>query len=104
MRHSRGDSHRAECVRECRRETQRIERERATYDSKFGPSCARAVARGTETGRARCAGCSLLAAAIAATPKAFGVALQFQLQMIQIRAATEEDRDAIWDIFHEIIG
>jgi len=59
------------------------------------------VARGTETGRARCVGRSLLADAIAATD---AVARQFQLRMIQVRAATEADRDAIWNIFHEIIA
>jgi len=59
------------------------------------------VARGTETGRARCVGRSLLADAIAPTD---AVARQFQLQMIQVRAATEADRDAIWNIFHEIIA
>jgi len=59
------------------------------------------VARGTETGRARCVGRSLLADAIAATD---AVALQFQLQVIQIRSATDVDRDAIWNIFHEIIA
>ena len=59
------------------------------------------MARGTETGRARCVGRSLLADAIAPTD---AVARQFQLQMIQVRAATEADRDAIWNIFHEIIA
>jgi L-amino acid N-acyltransferase YncA len=43
----------------------------------------------------------LLAAAIAATE---AVALQFQLRMTKIRAATESDRDAIWNIFHETIA
>jgi L-amino acid N-acyltransferase YncA len=43
----------------------------------------------------------LLAVAIAATE---AVALQFQLRMMKIRAATEADHDAIWNIFHEIIA
>jgi len=59
------------------------------------------VARGTETGRGRCVGRSLLADAIAATD---AVARQLQLRMIQVRAATEADRDAIWNVFQEIIA
>jgi len=46
-------------------------------------------------------GRSLLAAAIAA---AEAVALEFQLRMMKIRAATEADRDAVWNIFHETIA
>ncbi|HEY5992011.1 MAG TPA: N-acetyltransferase [Candidatus Udaeobacter sp.] len=44
---------------------------------------------------------ALLAAAIAATE---AVARQFQLRMMKIRAATESDHDAIWNIFHEIVA
>jgi ribosomal protein S18 acetylase RimI-like enzyme len=43
----------------------------------------------------------LLAAAIPATE---AVALQFHLRMIKIRAASEADRDAVWNIFHETIA
>jgi ribosomal protein S18 acetylase RimI-like enzyme len=32
------------------------------------------------------------------------VALQFHLRMMKIRAATESDRDAIWNIFHETVA
>lgn len=44
---------------------------------------------------------ALLAAAIAATE---AVALQFQLRMMKIRAATESDNDAVWNIFQEIVA
>jgi ribosomal protein S18 acetylase RimI-like enzyme len=44
---------------------------------------------------------AFLAAAIAATE---AVALQFQLRMMKIRAATESDHDALWNIFQEIVA
>ena len=44
---------------------------------------------------------ALLAAAIAATE---AVALQFQLRMMKIRAATKSDHDAVWNIFQEIVA
>ncbi len=44
---------------------------------------------------------ALLAGAIAATE---AVALEFQLRMMKIRAATETDHDAVWNIFHETIA
>ncbi len=59
------------------------------------------MARRTETRRARCVARALLAAAIAATE---AVALQFQLRMMKIRAATESDHDAVWNIFQEIVA
>ena len=55
----------------------------------------------TETRRACCVARALLAAAIAATE---AVALQFHLRMMKIRAASEADRDAVWNIFHETIA
>jgi L-amino acid N-acyltransferase YncA len=45
--------------------------------------------------------CVQLAAAIAATEV---VALQFQLRKMKIRAATEADHDAIWNIFNKIVA
>ena len=42
-----------------------------------------------------------LAGAITATE---AVALQFYLPMMKIRAATEADRDAVWNIFHGTIA
>jgi ribosomal protein S18 acetylase RimI-like enzyme len=44
---------------------------------------------------------AFLAAAIAATE---AVALQFQLRMMKIRAATKSDYDAVWNIFQEIVA
>jgi ribosomal protein S18 acetylase RimI-like enzyme len=44
---------------------------------------------------------ALLAAAIPATE---AVALQFHLRMMKIRAASEADRDAVWNIFQEIVA
>src|SRR2546427_11055303 len=32
------------------------------------------------------------------------VALQFQLRMMKIRAATKSDHDAVWNIFQEIVA
>jgi ribosomal protein S18 acetylase RimI-like enzyme len=59
------------------------------------------VARRAETRRARSVARALLAGAIAATE---AVVLEFQLRMMKIRVATEADRDAIWNIFHEIVA
>jgi len=59
------------------------------------------VARRTETRRACCVARALLAAAMAATE---AVALQFQLRMMKIRAATKSDHDAVWNIFQEIVA
>jgi ribosomal protein S18 acetylase RimI-like enzyme len=59
------------------------------------------VARRTEARRACCVARALLAAAIAATE---AVALQFQLRMMKIRAATKSDYDAVWNIFQEIVA
>src|SRR5438552_7480910 len=70
-------------------------------DPRFWPSCATTVACRTETRRARCMARALLAGAIAATEPG---CLTRSGQMIQVRAATEADRDAIWNIFHEIIA
>jgi ribosomal protein S18 acetylase RimI-like enzyme len=47
---------------------------------------------------------ALLAAAIAATAATEAVALQFHLRMMKIRAASEADRDTVWNIFQEIVA
>lgn len=55
-------------------------------------------------GKARCGGCVIcapLAAGIVATE---AVALQCWLTAMKIRTATEADRDAIWNIFHEVVA
>lgn len=43
------------------------------------------------------------AALAGSIPASEAVALQFDLRMMKIRAATEADRDAVWNIFHETI-
>ena len=48
-----------------------------------------------------CVICAPIAAGIAATE---AVALQFRLAVMKIRPATDADRDAIWNIFHEIVA
>ena len=55
----------------------------------------------TETRRAWRMARAALAGAIPATE---AVALQFHLRMMKIRAVTEADRDAVWNIFYETIA
>ena len=56
----------------------------------------RAKARG-----ACCVICAPIAAGIAANE---AVGLQFRLAAMKIRPATDADRDAIWNIFHEVVA
>jgi ribosomal protein S18 acetylase RimI-like enzyme len=51
--------------------------------------------------RACCVVCARIVAEIAATE---AVALQFRSPEMKIRPATETDRDAIWNIFHEVVA
>src|SRR5258707_15680718 len=57
------------------------------------------MARGAKARRACCVICAQIAAGIAANG---AVGLQFRLAM-EIRPATDADRDAIWNIFHKVV-
>ena len=59
------------------------------------------MARRAKARRACCVICAPIAAGIAATE---AVALQFRLAAMKIRPATDADRDAIWNIFHEVVA
>jgi L-amino acid N-acyltransferase YncA len=59
------------------------------------------MARGAKTCGARCIVCAEIAVGIAVTE---AVALQFSFAAMKIRPATEADRDAIWNIFHEVVA
>ena len=59
------------------------------------------MARRAKARRACCVICAPIAAGIAATE---AVALQFRLAVMKIRPATDADRDAIWNIFHEVVA
>jgi L-amino acid N-acyltransferase YncA len=59
------------------------------------------MARRPKARRACCVICTSIAAGIAATK---AVALQFRLAAMKIRPATDADRDAIWNIFHEVVA
>ena len=59
------------------------------------------MARRAKARRACCVICAPIAAGIA-TNEATG--LQLQLAAMKIRPATDADRDAIWNIFHEVVA
>jgi L-amino acid N-acyltransferase YncA len=59
------------------------------------------MARRAKARRACCVICAPIAAGIAATE---AVALHFQLAEMKIRPATDADRDAIWNIFHDVVA
>ena len=59
------------------------------------------MARRGKARRACCVICAPVAAGIAAIE---AVALQFRLAVMKIRPATDADRDAIWNIFHEVVA
>jgi L-amino acid N-acyltransferase YncA len=59
------------------------------------------MARRAKARRACCVICAPIAAGIAATE---AVVLQFRLAAMKIRPATDTDRDAIWNIFHEVVA
>lgn len=59
------------------------------------------MARRAKARRACCVICAPVAAGIAAIE---AVALQFRLAAMKIRPATDADRDAIWNIFHEVVA
>ena len=58
------------------------------------------MARRAKARRGRCVACAEIAVGIAATKV---VALQFCLASMKIRPATEADRDAIWNIFRQVV-
>ena len=58
------------------------------------------MARRAKARRACCVICAPIAAGIAATE---AVALQFRLAAMKIRQAIDTDREAIWNIFHEVV-
>jgi ribosomal protein S18 acetylase RimI-like enzyme len=51
-----------------------------------------------------CAGCVVCAEIIVGIAANEAVALQFEFAVMKIRRATEADRDAIWNIFHEVVA
>ena len=59
------------------------------------------MARRPKARRACCVICAPVAAGIASTE---AVALQFGLAAMKIRPATDADREAIWNIFHEVVA
>ena len=59
------------------------------------------MARRAKARRACCVICAPIAAGIAANE---AVGLQFQLAAMKIRPATDADREAIWNIFHEVVA
>ena len=59
------------------------------------------MARRPKTRCACCVICAPIATGIAATE---AVALQFRLAAMKIRPATDADREAIWNIFHEVVA
>ena len=59
------------------------------------------MARRAKARRACCVICAPIAAGIATNE---AVVLQLRLAVMKIRQATDADRDAIWNIFHEVVA